>query len=316
MICRDTADKYFRPPSAEQVKIILQSINEYDKGKLNHNEELLKQWIKYQKHFPQDIDPAMTRSFLRGTKHNIDQAKRKLENYLAAKQLYPDIYLHRAPILSKEILKAMEVMNVVALPNLTTNGCRINWFSLNIGDPSEFSSDYIMKFIFMFGDLMFMMNQPVAGEIIVIDASLARPEHVIAFFGSVVKKLIILLRNAYPIRLHQVHVIKAPHMVDKFMSLIKPLLHPKIRDKIYFHKDAKSLMTTFGIENLPSDYGGYLKSLRYLALDCYQIIKENITWFERQQHIKLSYIPEKVQTDLNCNEYFGVDGSFRQLNVD
>ncbi|XP_030754999.1 alpha-tocopherol transfer protein-like [Sitophilus oryzae] len=315
MMCRKLYEKYTELPSPELLQYILNEINESDEEKLQHNETLMVEWIKWQPHFPRNIASDVIRTFLRGTKHNLDRAKRKLENYLSARHLYQEVYLNRFP-LTKDILQAMDVVNIASMPKLTKNGCRLLFFSLNITDPSKFSTGSMAKLFFMLSDLTLILDQPVAGHIAVLDAAGMEPAHISRWLGTDLKKGITLMRQAYPFRVKGIHVVNSPPFVKNLSSLVVPLLHQKIHDVIHFHKSYDNIQDTFGTDNIPKEYGGDLKSLRELTLKSYEALQENAGWFETQENVKIVDVPKKIEFNLSHKEFFGVDGSFRQLKID
>lgn len=71
-----------------------------------------------------------------------------------------------------------------------------------------------------------------AGEIAIFDAANFSAPHLAAFFGPFLKTLVVLLKEAYALRLKEMHVINAPTVINKMMSTIKPLLHTKVRNSV------------------------------------------------------------------------------------
>lgn len=80
------------------------------------------------------------------------------------------------------------------------------------------------------------------------------------------------------------------------------------------HKGLDSLLTHIEPKVLPSDYGGNLDSIKDYTRSWQEILQENSDWFESQENVKISGTPPKRIDKFTNN--FGLEGSFRQLNID
>ncbi|KAL1489416.1 hypothetical protein ABEB36_014314 [Hypothenemus hampei] len=315
MVCRKSVCALMEPPSATQLQIILQDTNEINEEKLKHNECQIQEWMKYQEHFPKNVDPLFVRSMLRGSKHILEKAKQKLENNLAARHLYPEIYKNRSPF-QKDVAKAMDVANIAVMPKLTPKGLRIIIFRLHRPEPHEFNIYGGAKLFFMLYDLLMSSDCYFAGDITVFDATHFSGSHMAQFFGPIFKIFDALPKQGYAMRLKEVHIINIPTILNKMMNVIKKSLHPKVRNFIYIHENPTDLANVFGPEYVPSDYGGNLKSLREIACDWYEVLNDNADWFEAQEHVKIISIPKKIHTKFSMSDQLGVEGSFRKLSID
>lgn len=315
MVCKKTVGSIIEPPSATQLEIIKIDTNEVSEEKLRHNERLMHEWIRCQNHFPKNVDKGLIRAFLRGSKHNLDRAKRKFEHHLSARHLYPEVYSRRSP-LNHDVIRAMDVASIAPLPKLTNNGYRIICFRLNNYDPLEFDPPSIIKLFFMIYELVISSDFPFCGDIAIFDFSHFGTIHAAKWFGPSLRTLEKLLREAYAIRLKQIHVINAPPMLVKMMNMIKPMMHPKVRESMYFHSNSQTLLNLFGPDLLPADYNGNLKLIRSLATDWYDVLTDNADWFESQEHVKITGVPKKVRGLFYFKEEIGLEGSFRKLEID
>ncbi|XP_066251991.1 alpha-tocopherol transfer protein-like [Euwallacea similis] len=314
-ICKKSIKSILEEPSAIQLELILKDINETSEHQLKHNEKYIQNWISYQTHFPKHVDPLFIRTTLRFSKHNLEKTKQKLENHLAARHLYPEIYKNRSPV-SQEILQAMNTVNISFMPKLTSKGNRVIVSSLNQYDPSEFNTYNCAKLFFMTIDLCFSCDYICAGDILIFDTTNFSVNHITRFFGPVFKIISALPKQAYAVRVKQMHFVNAPSAFVKMIGLIKKLSHPKVREAIYVHESPEQLLEAVGAQYLPSNYGGELRSLREITLNGYNFLIENANWFEEQENVQISCIPKNVQSIFTLGNEFGVEGSFRKLNID
>ncbi|XP_060533216.1 alpha-tocopherol transfer protein-like isoform X2 [Cylas formicarius] len=314
-MCKKSVGSLLEPPTDSQTYNIALTINETSEDKLLHNEKLLYEWIESQKHFPKNIDKAFLRAFLRGSKHHLVKAKRKIEHHLSARYLFPEVYANRSPF-TKDIIQAMDVVNMMYVPKLTDDGCRVAFFKLERCDPSEFHMLSQIKLFFMLYEVIILRCYPACGDVAVFDAKKFGAAHLTKFTGPVFRTLDTLLRNAYAIRVKQIHVINAPPMIGRVLALIKPIMHHKVRNSVFVHKDPKDLLGILGADVTPCDYGGNLKSVRSIASDCYDFLADNADWLEAQENVKITGIPKKVERSFYFRDELGLEGSFRKLEID
>lgn len=109
----------------------------------------------------------------------------------------------------------------------------------------------------MIGDIRLKEEQTgVAGDVYILDAAIATPVHFAKFTPALVKKFLVCVQEAYPVKLKEVHVINVSPLVDTILNFVKPLLKEKIRNRIFMHSDLKTLYDHIPREILPTEYGG------------------------------------------------------------
>lgn len=100
----------------------------------------------------------------------------------------------------------------------------------------------IMKLVLMIGDIRLLEEQKgVAGDVYIFDASVATPTHFAKFTPTIVKKFLICVQEAYPVKLKEVHIINVSPLVDTIINVVRPFLKEKIRQRIHFHSTYDSL---------------------------------------------------------------------------
>ncbi|CAH1985864.1 unnamed protein product [Acanthoscelides obtectus] len=300
-------------PSATQLKQIKKDLGE-DEDRMKSLENVLFQWIDSQPHMSNDYDKNVIRYFLRGCKHDMEKAKKHLECHFAARSLYPELFGDRS-VSSEETLKALEMAYLAPLSKLRENGNRVSVFKFNEPDAANIDMNAILKTFFMIYDIVFNCPHPVVAEEIIFDYSGCTPGHLMKFLACSTK-LIKILRKAYAIRLTSLHLVNAPSTIDRAMTVVKPMLHPKIRERIVLHQSNENLHDHFG-DILPSNYGGKSISLEETLAKYKKLLKENSKWLEDTDYMKMNgSIPKDCQDNLYFKESFGVEGSFRKLELD
>jgi hypothetical protein len=102
----------------------------------------------------------------------------------------------------------------------------------------------------------------VAGDVYILDASVIMPIHFTKITPTLVKKFLVCVQEAYPVKLKEVHVINISPIVDTVINFVKPILKEKIRNRIFLHSDLKTLYEHIPREMLPTEYGGDAGSLQ------------------------------------------------------
>lgn len=143
------------------------------------------------------------------------------------------------------------------LPGLTANGRRVivmRGIDKNAPTPNVSET---MKLVLMIGDVRLKEEEVgVAGDVYVLDASVATASHFAKFTPSLIKKFLVCVEEAYPVKLKEVHVVNISPLVDTIVNFVKPLIKEKFRRRIFLHSDIKTLYEHVPKEILPSEYGG------------------------------------------------------------
>lgn len=114
-----------------------------------------------------------------------------------------------------------------------------------------------MKMVLMIGDIRLKEELVgVAGDVYILDASVATPAHFAKFTPSILKKFLTCVQEAYPVKLKEVHVINVSPFVDTIVNFVKPFLKEKIRNRIFMHSKLDTLYEHIPREILPEEYGG------------------------------------------------------------
>lgn len=88
-----------------------------------------------------------------------------------------------------------------------------------------------MRF-FVLVDILLASDFMYAGDIVIFDASCFSASHFTQFFGSFFKTMASLPREAYAVRLKEMHFVNAPTTLVKMMAVIKMVTHPKARNSV------------------------------------------------------------------------------------
>ncbi|KAI8441978.1 hypothetical protein MSG28_005644 [Choristoneura fumiferana] len=281
----EKANMTLEQPAGEMWQKIREELNENAETKdadLAH----IKEWLKKEPHLPDEFDDQRIMTFLRGCKFSLEKTKRKLD------------------------------MQMPPLPGLTPNGRRVILMRGLDKDVTTPNVADAFKLALMLGDVRLNEEKEgVAGDVYILDASVATPTHFAKFTPTLVKKFLVCVQEAYPVKLKEVHVINVSPLVDKIVNFVKPFIKEKIRERIFLHSDINDLYKYVPQEMMPTEFGGNAGSLDDLHKSWVKKMEEYTPWFAEQENIKAdeSLRPGKPT---NYDELFGIDGSFRQLVID
>lgn len=275
----------------------------------------IKEWLVKQPHLPDTWDEHRMMTFLRGCKFSLEKCKRKLDMYFTMRTACPELFTNR-DINRPELQEIMKYVNVPTMPGLTPNGRRVTimrGLDKTITSPSIFDA---FKIVLMIGDIRLDAEETgVAGDIMILDASIVTPAHFSKVTPAIVKKFLVIVQEAYPVKLKEVHVVNISPLIDTIITWVKPFLKEKIKNRIFVHSDMESLHKMVPKDVLPEEYGGDAGPSQKYHDEWVKILDANTQWFKEQENIKAdeSKRPGKAT---NYDELFGLDGSFRQLTID
>ncbi|KAM3963871.1 alpha-tocopherol transfer protein-like [Aphomia sociella] len=302
-------------PSGEMWKKIRTELNE-DVNTRDQDLATIKDWLRKQPHLPDEWEDGPLLTFLRGSSFSLEKCKRKLDMYFTMRAACPEFFTNRdatKPDLD-ELLNAK--VQGPPLPGLTLNGRRV---TICRGVQPNLDSQQItdtLKLALMIGDVRLIEEKEgVAGDVYILDAAVLGPSLLAKLSPSTVKKFMICVQEAYPVKLKEVHIVNTSPIVERFINFVKPFLKEKIRKRIFFHKDIKDLYKYVPQDILPAEYGGTAGTMDDVHEQWKIKLKEYSDWFAAQESIKANEALRPGRPT-NYDELFGIDGSFRQLTID
>jgi len=305
-------------PSPEMQAQIRVELNE-DETTRDKDLQHIKDWLKRQPHLPKFEDDQIIMTFLRGCKFSLEKTKRKLDMYFTMRAAVPEFFANRDPT-RPEIKQVLDVAHIPPLPGLPPNGRRVILMRGIEPDAMIPSVTEGMKTVLMIGDIRLREELTgVAGDVYIFDASIATPTHFASHFAkftpTLIKKFLICVQEAYPVKLKEVHVINVSPLVDTIINFVKPFLKDKIRNRIHVHPDMDSLYKFVPQDILPAEYGGNAGPIGELNKQWLEKLISYRDWFLEQENVKAdeSKRPGKPKTH---DDLFGMEGSFKQLSID
>ncbi|XP_066148906.1 alpha-tocopherol transfer protein-like [Euwallacea fornicatus] len=301
-------------PSPEMQIHIRKVLNE-DVDRRQSDLEHIKEWLLKQPHLPDTWDDSRLMTFLRGCKFSLEKTKRKLDMYFTMRTACPEFFANR-DITRPELRHIASLGHIPPLPGLTPDGKRIIVMRGKDKDIDTPPLADVSKLVLMIGDIRLAAEETgVAGDVYILDASIASASHFAKVSPSFAKKFLVCVQEAYPVKLKEVHVVNVSPLVDTIVQFAKPFLKEKIKNRIHLHSTLDTLHEMIPKEILPEEYGGTAGKLQDFHDAWMKKLEEYGPWFKAQEDIKADE-SKRPGKPTNYDDLFGIDGSFRQLTID
>ncbi|XP_003401340.1 alpha-tocopherol transfer protein-like [Bombus terrestris] len=306
------------PPTVEQQKRINEAVPTDPEVK-KRDVAAIREWLSKQPHLPNHMDDARLERFLFGCKNSIERCKMILERYFSVRTAIPEFFAVRDPF-AREIQECCEAIHYFVLPSLTDEGHRVTILRLKDTNTERFSIQAISRRILMVLDTR-LMEERCLSNIMVIDLEGFSMIHFTKCSPtqSIVRKSMLAVQDSMPLRLHRVHFLHAPAFIESILNIFYPLLKDRLVQKFCIHTGGgEELYPYMDKDILPNEWGGKAGTLDELNDAWKKKIEKNRDWFLREE--KLSRTNENARVPESKSrllaELDGLQGSFRQLNID
>ncbi|XP_075166390.1 alpha-tocopherol transfer protein-like [Haematobia irritans] len=303
------------PPSLQDIAV--KELNE-DPSRVADDIEALKTWINQQPHLRARTEDQFLLSFLRGSKYSLEKAKSKIDKYYTLRSKYPELFSLR-DVDNPKIHEIIKLGIGLVLPTpLNENGQRILLIRNGCYEPNKCNFADIMRVaqacneILMWEDDYAIVN----GFVHVMDLKGWTKEHFFQVTPSLMKKMAVYSEDAMPLRLKSSHCINAPSIFESVFNMLKPMMSEKqVNRMVIYGSNSEKLYSTVPQKYLPKEYGGENGSIPDIIAHWEKKFLEYRDYFVddakygTDEHLR----PGKP---IDFENLFGMEGSFRKLNVD
>lgn len=306
-----------RPLTPELQKVAIEQLNE-NPDRIDEDIAALRLWINQQPHLKSRTDDQFLVNFLRGCKYSLEKTKSKLDRFYTLRTKYPEYFVgHNVDV--DKLLKLFRFGLVVFLPNpLPNNGPRIALIRMGAYNPDEYNFVEVNRAGSLMGQIVLNEDDHAImnGVIHIMDLSNVKMGHFTQMTPSFAKKMTVYQEEALPMRTKGTHFINTPGGFDKIFNMFKPMMSKKQQSRLYVHgTNFESLYQQIPQKYLPVEYGGENGSYTELIKEWEdRILAYRNYWVEEENYgTDESLRPGKP---VDFESLFGMEGSFRQLNVD
>nr|XP_022911953.1 retinol-binding protein pinta-like [Onthophagus taurus] len=305
-----------RPLSRELQAKAIADLNE-DPKRIDDDIQALREWLEKQPHLTPKMEKQFLLSFLRGCKFSLEKAKRKLENLYTMKTMLKELFAVRDPF-SPEIQELLKLG--IFLPLIKTESAdspRV--IIVRHADPVIHKGKDVCKVHGMMSDILINEDDQslIAGAVFLQDMSGFSAADMIHADLPLTKKVMTFFEGAYPQRPQVMHFINLPSIFESAFSMIKPFMKEEMLKRFVIHKTTNmdEIFKHIPKSILPNEYGGDGGPIQDL-IDYWKIkVDSYAEWFKEDAKYK-SDESKRIGKPKTESDLFGIEGSFRKLDVD
>lgn len=276
----------------------------------------VKSWLNRQPHLPRLYDEQIL-LFLHSNYYSIERTKETIENYYTFRTHAPEIYFNRE--YKKDLSAILKVIHLAPIPlkYRTPLGYNMVYLRLREYEASKFDFTNAVKAAVAMLDFEIATNPLMEGFLLIFDMKHFTLGHVARITLSTLKKIMMYIQEAMPIRLKGLHVLNTFPLINQILALVKPLMKQELQDMLYLHTPAEleDFNQRFVPRKLmPSDYGGDLDSVEKYHNDLCKHLQLSGKWLKE---IESTAVDEsKRSRPIRASDVYGMEGSFKKLDLD
>ncbi|KAK4874136.1 hypothetical protein RN001_013496 [Aquatica leii] len=204
----------------------------------------------------QKQDDTTLLKFLYAKKFNVADAYQLLQNYYSYRKRNEDIF-KKFSIHSSDILKALENGLPGVLSSRDRKGRTVLIMDTNNWDCSYNLISIYRSLLFTLEYLINDVCNQANGFVVIVDWTEFSFRQSMNLKPSILKLMIEGLQDCFPARFKGVHFIGQPWFVNTALTVIKPFLKDKMRERIYVHGNNLSTLHDYLPKDiLPAEMGG------------------------------------------------------------
>ncbi|XP_017866490.1 PREDICTED: alpha-tocopherol transfer protein-like [Drosophila arizonae] len=304
-----------RPISAELRQVAETELNEVP-SRLPDDLKALRDWLAKQPHLKARQDAQFLVAFLRGCKFSLEKAKSKLDYFYTLKTMMPEVFANRE--MDERNIAVCRAGTYVRLPKpFGPGGPRIQ-----LTDYSNFESNGF-KLIDLFRYQTTLLEQLVreddnaviSGTIEIINMSKMSLSLVAQMDISLIKKMGVFADKGTPIRLKGVHLVNCPKEAITVLNLGRSLMPAKLQSRFHVHRNMEELSQIIPREYMPEEYGGSNGRIADIVAQAEQDMLSYSNYLKEESNYG---VDEQLRPGkrLTADSLFGIEGSFRKLDID
>ncbi|XP_017045079.1 alpha-tocopherol transfer protein [Drosophila ficusphila] len=304
-----------RPLSAELRQIAEKELNEVE-DRLPADLAALRDWLAKQPHLRARQDDQFLVGFLRGCKFSLEKTKSKLDHFYTIKTLMPELFGSR--LVDERSLALCRTGTYVRLPKpWGPGGPRLQLTNYEKFDPKQFKLLDLFRYQTMVSEQAIREddNSNVSGYVEIIDMGKMSLSFLAQLDFTLIKKMGIFAEKAQPTRLKGVHLINCPKEGVALLNLAKSLMPSKLQQRFHVYKNLDQLNEVIPREYLPEEYGGSNGRIADIQAEAEQQLLAYKSYFAEDSRFG---VDEQLRPGkrVSADSIFGVEGSFRKLDID
>ncbi|XP_068204368.1 retinol-binding protein pinta-like isoform X4 [Palaemon carinicauda] len=277
----------------------------------------IRDWLKKQPHIKARTDDWTILRFLRGCKFSLEKTKQKIDMFYTCKSMCPEWYTNRDPQ-DKKLRAILEMGVALPIPRVKENQRQLILGRPGHRDPRTTSFDDMARAVLILFDLLLEEDDSliIRGVELVLDAGELSFQHAAQMTPQKIKMVSVLTQEGYPMRPKGLNYINTPAAFDTVFNIFKSFMKEKMKKRVHIHgSDLESLYKQVPKECLPVEYGGTNGTIEEIKDYWLKRVDARRDWLleDEKYGVDESKRPGKPKTTADL---FGIEGSFRKLNID
>jgi len=285
----------------------------------------LEEWIKKSPHLQQiRQDRQFLLFFLRGCGHSVEKTKKGLDFYFSVKSSLPAWFSGWDPT-QASIQNVLKAGVFLPLAGYDKHGRWVYLVRFGAIQPNSMKVDDLYKVALMLLDRALEDNSQAAvqGIVVIYDIGGVTTSHTLMMTPAIMKKHVVVFQDAYPmdnmalIEMSSMHYINMPKIVQSLFNMFLSQTKEMFKKMNHVHPIGKNqgLVEDLGAEVLPVEYGGTGGSLAEITEFWLTEAVKQKDWFARAEKYK-SEEEKRPGGKKTHSDLFGIEGSFRKLDID
>ncbi|CAH2094178.1 unnamed protein product [Euphydryas editha] len=276
----------------------------------------LREWLKTQPHLPgEHITDLDLVCIYFCCDNSAEVSKQVLDLHFTIRTLFTQLFKDRE--VNEIMVKTLKIGLPTPLPMPMVNGYRAFYCSLLDGDTKYFVLSDVIRVVMMVFDLWQYEEGTWPGFVLIIDMDLVSMGHLSKLDLLTVRQVLYFLQECMLVKLKEVHFLNAPSFMDKVMMLLKPFMKKSLLDIINIHESgSESVYKFIPKASLPKESGGEFKSRIAIRDDIIRRLQENKEFYVEENKKRVNETLRPNGKKKTVEELFGIQGSFKKLDID
>lgn len=288
--------------------------------RLKEDIETLRTWIAKSPHLHNNVkeDDEFLTMFLRGCKFSLERTKEKIDMHFTIRGNLPSWFDNWNP-LDPNIQAILKTGTYLPLRGYDKHGRFVLLQRLGASDPSATKIEDGFKTSTMLMELAGRgdVQANICGVAMILDFAGSNAQHALQMTPALAKTMLTVYQEGYPARPKVQHFLNLPGFMTAVFQMVNSLQKDKMKQRSMLHPkgDYSALHESVGKDVLPEEYGGTNGTVAELTDYWVKTMEANKEWLMEQSKYKSdeSKRPGKPKAHADI---FGIEGSFRKLEID
>ncbi|KAL6431718.1 hypothetical protein ACFW04_007330 [Cataglyphis niger] len=265
--------------TVEQREYAAKVLNETDENRESAIMEI-KRWIQ-ETDLNARTDDFFILRFLRTCKFNIENTKKRLQNFQKLRANQPEWYTNRDPLHPK-LQELLDLGICLPLRKLDDQG-RMVVIARIVHNPGKFTLSDVAKISYMTLDVAIRdsVEASLYGFVIIVDLGHVTLHHMTQARPRILMNLVHAWQGCYPVRIKSFNYINTSEIVNVLMMLTRYFLSAKLKQRLHVYtcKTTRDCFMDMPGNILPVEYGGTDGTVQELTEYWKKVVEENRDWF-------------------------------------